>query len=140
MTTGQLNRLTRMLTIHQLHTLLEFAGDHSLHNSAEQDDFEELEKLSLLERDPTAGHGFFRATPLGMRVMRAASGAANEEHSREMVRREKEARCATIPKTCLCRGSGWVWAHELPDHSYDGEVDDTQYDCPECREREESAK
>src|SRR5512138_610664 len=53
---------------------------------------------------------------------------------------EKEARRATIPKSCLCRRDGWVWAYELPGHSYDGEADDTHYDCPECREREESTK
>lgn len=92
-----------MLTIPQLHILLEFDGGRLLSDAGS--------KLGLLQRCyETDWVDWFRATPLGARVINAASRAANEEHGREIARREKEARSATIPKSCLCRGSGWVWA------------------------------
>jgi hypothetical protein len=45
-------------------------------------------------------------------------------------------------KCSICRDSGWVWRHELPNtDDWDGSIDDTQYDCPYCNcEREESSK
>lgn len=60
-----------------------------------------------------------------------------EAAKRERIRRENEEATAHIPKTCLCHGAGWVWRHELSDSSWDGEADDTKYDCPECSAREE---
>jgi hypothetical protein len=81
---------------------------------------------------------YYEATPLGLRVIEAALRAANEVMGKHQAQLERKEREAKIPPGCTCQGAGWVWRHELPD--WDGEPDDTQYDCPMCREREEATE
>lgn len=131
----------------QLATLLKFTAGLSLEitdcgditDGIDKCDARELLDMGLVARDDDSAE-FVGATQLGLRVIEAALRAANEELGRHRAKLEREEREAKIPPGCMCQGAGWVWRHELPDTSdWDGEPDDTKYDCPMCREREESA-
>jgi hypothetical protein len=130
----------------QLATLLKFTQGVSLEitdcgditDGIDKDDARELLDMGLVAREGSSE--FVGATDLGIRIIEAALRAANEELRRHRAQLEREELKAKIPTGCMCQGAGWVWRHELPDTSdWDGSVDDTHYDCPMCREREEAA-